>query len=175
MAGPNSDTPAETRPSPTEIRLVQLLRSAASGPPAGGGWQQPEADFLKCKSGPKWQRRAAAGYGHAREQHAIGRLRSGAHVTLAATPHSASRNRQTSPRAKSRRWGYHHSPADRHKSADEMALPSALQSGSTRHGARSGVRTRLRQASRPAPTFTIGPSSGNLWGSPQGTQVVLGP
>ena len=71
MAGPNSDTPAATRPSPTEIRLVQLLRSAASGPPAGGGWQQPEADFLKCKSGPKWQRRAAAGYGHAREQHAI--------------------------------------------------------------------------------------------------------
>jgi hypothetical protein len=68
-------------------RLVQLLRSAASGPPAGVGWQQPEADFLKCKSGPKWQRRAAAGYGHAREQHwhAIWRLRSGAHVTLA--PH----------------------------------------------------------------------------------------
>jgi len=55
-----------------------------------------------------------------------------------ATPHSASRNRQTSPRAKSRRWGYHHSPAGRHKSADEMALPSALQSGSTRHEARSG-------------------------------------
>ena len=52
-------------------RLVQLLRSAASGPPAGGGWQQPEADFLKCRSGPKWQRRAAAGYGHAREKHAI--------------------------------------------------------------------------------------------------------
>ena len=64
--------------------LVQLLSSAASGPPAGGGWQQPEADFLKCKSGPNWQRRAAA-YGHAREKHAIRRLRSGAHFTLA--PH----------------------------------------------------------------------------------------
>ena len=52
-------------------RLVRLLRSAASGPPAGVGWQQPEADFLKCRSGPKWQRRAAAGYRHAREKHAI--------------------------------------------------------------------------------------------------------
>ena len=54
-------------------RLVQLLRSAACGPPAGGGWLQPEADFLKCrgKSGPKWQRRAAAGYRHSREKHAI--------------------------------------------------------------------------------------------------------
>ena len=31
--------------------LVRLLSSAASGPPAGGGWQQPEADFLKCKVG----------------------------------------------------------------------------------------------------------------------------
>ena len=51
-------------------RLVRLLRSAASGPPAGVGWQQPEADFLKCRSGPKWQRRAAAGYGHARGKHA---------------------------------------------------------------------------------------------------------
>ena len=54
-----------------------------------------------------------------------------------ATPHSASRNRRASPRAKSRRWGYHHSPAGRHKSADEMALPSAVQSGSISHGART--------------------------------------
>ena len=33
--------------------------------------------------------------------------------------------------------GYHHSPAGRHKSADEMALPSAVQSGSISHGART--------------------------------------
>jgi hypothetical protein len=36
------------------------------------------------------------------------------------TPHLASRNKRASPGSKvSRRWGYHHSPAGRHKSADE--------------------------------------------------------
>jgi len=34
--------------------------------------------------------------------------------------------------------GGHTTTAGRHKSADEMTLPSALQSGSTRHGPRSG-------------------------------------
>jgi hypothetical protein len=74
MGGPNSpaDAPAaKTRPSPTEIPPRE------SGPPTSSalttevtvGWQpgvalrlplaavgnvQPEADFLKCKSGPKW-------------------------------------------------------------------------------------------------------------------------
>jgi len=40
--------------------------------------------FPEMQRGPNWQRRAAA-YGHAREKHAIRRLRSDAHFTLA--PH----------------------------------------------------------------------------------------
>ena len=60
-----------------------------------------------------------------------------------ATPHLASRNKRASPGSKvSRRWGYLHSPAGRHKSADEgtlaAALLSALKGGSARHEARSG-------------------------------------
>ena len=117
-------------------RLVLLLRSAASGPPAGGGWQargrfgmQKWAQVAEESGSRVWARPRAACHltpSQWRARH------------TGATPHSASRNRRTSPRAKSRRWGYHHSPAGRHKSADEMALPSALQSGSTRHEARSG-------------------------------------
>ena len=60
-----------------------------------------------------------------------------------ATPHLASRNKRASPRSKvSRRWGYLHSPAGRHKSADEGTLAaaqlSAIKGGSARHEARSG-------------------------------------
>ena len=82
--------------------LVRLLSSAASGPPAGGGWQQPEADFLKCKSGVAQL---------AEESGSIwARPREACHPTpsqwrarhTGATPQSASRNKRASPRAKSR-------------------------------------------------------------------------
>jgi hypothetical protein len=71
MAGHDSDTPAATRPSPTKIPpsvVTEVGCLAVALPPAAVG--KPEAD-LECQSGPKWQRRVAAGYGHAREQHAI--------------------------------------------------------------------------------------------------------
>ena len=62
----NSEAPAATQPSPTEIPPSVVTEVGCQSPYAGGGGrQQPEADFLKCRSGPKWQRRAAAGNGHA--------------------------------------------------------------------------------------------------------------
>ncbi len=148
MAGPNSDAPAATRPSrhrrllssritPSAVQVSLILRSAAW--PSRRRWlATARGRFLEMQ---KWAyRRAAAGYGHARDKHAIWRLRSGAHVILA---HLASRNKRASPRAKSRGCvrGCQHSPAGRHKSADEMSLLSALQRSSTRCAHRHGART----------------------------------
>ncbi len=84
----------------------------------------------------KWQRRAAAGYGHARRSGAFALSGSGAHVTLA--PHRIRHPETDEHRREQSPGGGHATTAGRHKSADEMTLPSALQSGSTRHGARTG-------------------------------------
>jgi hypothetical protein len=138
MAGPNSDTPAATRPSPTKIPPSAVTEVGCQWPSRRRRLATARGRFLEMQ---KWAQVAEES-----GSRVWARPRAACHLTpsqwrarhTGATPHSASRNRQTSPRAKSRRWGYHHSPAGRHKSADEMALPSALQSGSTRHGARTG-------------------------------------
>ena len=118
-------------------RLVLLLRSACQWPSRRRRLATARGRFLEMQ---KWAQVAEES-----GSRVWARPRAACHLTpsqwrarhTGATPHSASRNRRTSPRAKSRRWGYHHSPAGRHKSADEMALPSAVQSGSISHGART--------------------------------------
>ena len=73
MAGYDSEAPASTRLSPTKIppsAVTEVGVPVALSPAAVGNSPRPISS-LECKSGPKWQRRAAARYGHAREQHAI--------------------------------------------------------------------------------------------------------
>jgi hypothetical protein len=105
-------------------------------PPAAVG--KPEADFLKCKSGPKWQRRAAV----------WARTRAACHLTpfaLARTSHWRQSvfgiPKQTSivtSRVPGAAVRMPTQPSRSSQSADERTLLSALQSGSTRHGARTG-------------------------------------
>ncbi len=91
---------AELNTSWRLARLVRLLRSAASGPPAGGDW--PEADFLKCRSGPPGGQVAE----ESGSRRVWARPREECHLTIlqwrtrhtGATPHLASRNKPASPR-----------------------------------------------------------------------------
>ena len=137
MAGPNSDTPAATRPSPTEVPPSAVTEVGCQWRSRWRRLATARGRFLEMQ---KWTQVAEES-----GSRVWARPRAACHLTpsqwrarhTGATPHSASRNRRVSPRAKSGRWGYHHSPAGRHKSADEMALPSAVQSGSISHGART--------------------------------------
>ena len=141
MAGHDSEAPASTRLSPTKIppSAVTEVGVPVALPGAGGGWQQPEADFLKCKSGPRWQRRAAAGMGTPERSMPSDAL------TVVRTSHwrhtAFGMPKQTSIAAEQSRCGCEDATTAqpvRHKSADKRNLLSSIQSGSTRHGRAGG-------------------------------------
>jgi hypothetical protein len=139
MAGPNSDTPAATRPSPTKIPPSAVTEVGCQWPSRRRRLASPRP-IWNAKVGPSGRGERQPGMGTPESSMPSDAFRTGAHVTLApvriwhAETNDSEHRHEQSPVA----VRMPPQPSRSSQSANERTLLSAVQSGSIRHGARSG-------------------------------------
>ena len=138
MAGPNSDTPAATRPSPTKIPPSAVTEVGCQWPSRRRRLASPRP-IWNAKVGPSGRGERQPGMGTPESSMPSDAFRTGAHVTLApvriwhAETNDSEHRHEQGPVA----VRMPPQPSRSSQSASERTLLSALQSG-IRHGARSG-------------------------------------